>query len=227
MHQTTLEVYEDYDLTKEDPQTWEENILDNWHPVQLWPNILLPCDRPNIVTMTVTTLTSSTPATTQAGPIGPSTSTGTTGGVDSLKLAEIVKLQRQNFSDSSQLHFHYKYQHLHQTKWQCSVCDRYFTSAANLEAHEDSIHGSQNYQCCFCGNYFELEKHLSKHLTVHKRYHQAKKSGLMCKFCHQKVLDFYSHNPSCKHNPKRSSSKFNCRNQGCTSQFSMVKQKLP
>ena len=97
MHQTTLEVYEDYDLTKEDPQTWEENILDNWHPVQLWPNILLPCDRPNIVTMTVTTLTSSTPATTQAGPSGPSTSTGTTGGVDSLKLAEIVKLQRQTF----------------------------------------------------------------------------------------------------------------------------------
>ena len=84
MHQTTLEVYEDYDLTKEDPQTWEENILDNWHTVQLWPNILLACDRPNIVTMNVTTLTSSTPATTQAGPSGPSTSTGTTGGVDSL-----------------------------------------------------------------------------------------------------------------------------------------------
>ena len=264
MHQTTLEVYEDYDLTKEDPQTWEENILDNWHPVQLWPNILLPCDRPNIVTMTVTTLTSSTPATTQAGPSGPSTSTGTTGGVDSLKLAEIVKLQRQTFqilqdmgadthgidiqteestqvpipidskvcpkcSKSFSSHYrallHYKYQHLHQTKWQCSVCDRYFTSAANLESHEDSIHGSQNYQCCFCGNYFELEKHLLKHLTVHKRYHQAKKSGLMCQFCHQRVLDFYSHNPSCKHNPQRSSSKFNCRNQGCTSQFSRVKHR--
>ena len=47
----------------------------------------------------------------------------------------------------------------------------------------------------------------------------------MCKYCHQKVMDFYSHNPSCKHNPKRSSTKFQCRNQGCTSEFSMVKHR--
>ena len=195
VHQTTLEVYQDYDLTKEDQHTWEENILDNWHPVQVCPNILLPCDRPNVVTMTVTTLTSSTPATIQAGTSGPSISTGAASSIDSTKLAEIVKLQRQTFqllsdlgadtqgieiaseervqvpiamdskicpkcSKSFSSHYravlHYKYQHLHQTKWQCSVCDKYFTSAANLENHEDNIHGSQNYQCCFCGNYFEL-----------------------------------------------------------------------
>ena len=258
-------MYQDYDLTREDAHTWDESILDNWHPVQTWPNILLPCDRPNVVTMTVTTLTSSTPATSQAGISGPSTSTGgATGAVDAIKLAEIVKLQRQTFQLLSDLgadtqgieitseesvqvpipmdskicpeytktfssHYravlHYKYQHLHQTKWQCSICDKYFTSAANLENHEENIHGSQNFQCCFCGNYFELEKQLLKHLEVHKRYHNAKKAGLMCKFCHQKVMDFYSHNPSCKHNPKRSSTKFKCRNEGCTSQFSQVKHR--
>ena len=262
VHQTTLEVYHNYDLTKEDQHIWEENILDNWHPVQVWPNILLPCDRPNVVTMTVTTLSSSTPATIQAGTSGPSTSTGAATSMDSIKLAEIVKLQRQTFQLLSDLgadtqgieitsevriqvpialdckvcpkcsktfssHYravlHYKYQHLHQTKWQCSICDKYFTSAANLENYEDNIHGSQNYQCCFCGNYFELEKQLLKHLTVHIRYHDAKKAGLMCKFCHQKVMDFYLHNPSC--NPKRSSTKFNCRNEGCTSQFSEVKHR--
>ena len=214
VHQTTLEVYQDYDLTKEDQHTWEENILDNWHPVQVGPNILLPCDRPNVVTMTVTTLSSSTPATTQAGTSGPSTSTGATGAVEAIKLAEIVKLQRQTFQLLSDLgadtqgieitseesvqvpipmdskicpkctktfssHYravlHYKDQHLHQTKWQCSICDKYFTSAANLENHEENIHGSQNFQCCFCDNYFEMEKQLLKHLEVHKRYHNAKK----------------------------------------------------
>ena len=82
VHQITLEVYEDYDLTKEDQNTWEENILDNLHPVQVWPNILLPCDRPNVVTMTVTTLSSSTPATIQAGTSGPSTSACITNRLD-------------------------------------------------------------------------------------------------------------------------------------------------
>ena len=212
--------------------------------------------------MTVTTLSSSTPATIQAGTSGPSTSTGAASSMDPIKLAELVKLQRQtiqllsdlgadtqgieitseeriqvpiamdskicpkcskSFSSHYRAVLHYKYQHLHQTKWQCSICDKYFTSVANLGNHEENIHGSQNYQCCFCGNYFEMEKQLLKHLPVHKRYENAKKAGLMYKFCHQKVMDFYSHNPSCKHNPKRSSTKFNCRNEGCTSQFSQAK----
>ena len=221
------------------------------------------------MTVTVTTLTSTSPANVQAGSSGssgPSTSTGASasGAVDALKLSELVKLQRQSFQLLKQLgadtqgidiqpeepeevpipmdsktcpkcgkscsnHYravlHYRYQHLHKTKWQCQICDRYFTSAANLESHEDTIHGSQNYQCCFCGNFFELEKQILKHLTVHKRYAQAKKAGQMCKYCHQKVLDFYSHNPSCKHNLKKSGTKFQCRNEGCTSQFSMVKHR--
>ena len=98
-------------------------------------------------------------------------------------------------------------------------------SQANLEVHEENIHGVQNYMCSFCGNYFELESQLLKRLTSHKRYAQAQKAGLMCKYCHQKVMDFYSHNPSCKHNPKKSGTKFLCRNEGCTSQFSMVKHR--
>ena len=58
-----------------------------------------------MVTVTVTTLTSTSPRTVQAGPSGPSTSTGATasGPVDTGKLAELVKLQRQSFQLLKQL----------------------------------------------------------------------------------------------------------------------------
>ena len=74
---TSLEVYEDYDITTEPAATWNELLKDDWNTVQRWPNIILPPDRPNIVTVTVTTT-----ATTQSAAIskpptsGPSTSAG-------------------------------------------------------------------------------------------------------------------------------------------------------
>ena len=45
---------------------------------------------------------------------------------------------------------HYKYQHLHATKWKCQYCNSYLTSHANLDSHIQTIHLDQNftYQLC-------------------------------------------------------------------------------
>ena len=281
---TSLEVYGDYDITTEPASTWNELIKDDWNCVQRWPNIILPIDRPQVVTVTVTTTaTSQSPAQSSSGP---STSTGgvsvpasapvpsvsstpaaqpapSSSLADPTTLAELVALQKRTVdilkglgadtsaidtaSSSSQVpipmdsrhcptckkdfssHYravlHFKYKHLHKTKWQCDLCHKYFTSQMNLDEHTELVHGDFNFLCTYCNTGYELEKHLLSHLKVHKRFYEALKEGILCDFCHQPKKDMQGHLKVCKHNPDRDTARFICTNAGCTSEFGRKKDR--
>ena len=238
-------------------------MKDHWVPEQLWGDIVLPCDKPNVTYITFSSMTD-----TQSASNGLATTTGCTAASSSNlnkdKLNELVSLHKQTAkilkelgavpagvqlqeSDTQKIpiatdsrkcpvcnktlgtHYravlHYKYQHLHRTKWFCKVCSRFFTSQANLDEHEYIKHAECNYVCSFCDSSFEHEKQILCHLRKHTRYEKAVKAGVICKFCHQKRLDMAGHVKTCVHNPNRSTEKFTCTNAGCTSQFSRKKDR--
>ena len=120
---------------------------------------------------------------------------------------------------------HYRFKHLHKTKWYCRACNKYFTSQHNLDEHDYNSHGDNDFSCYLCGFTTEHKKQLKAHLKTHKRYKVAVNDELICEFCLHRKLDMKEHIKTCRHNPGRSHEKFSCTNKPCTSQFSRKKDR--
>ena len=267
VHQISLEPFEDYDITTEPFSTWEETIRDAWEPIQLWPDLVLPCDKPQVTYITQTVLRA--PQVTQVtqasqASSGPSTSTGGPGNVSQDKLMQLLSLHKQTAKVLQELgldpgttqveestsdaipipldssvcpvcnkqmssHYravlHYRYRHLHRTKWYCQICNKYFTSQANLDEHEYTKHGDTQFSCYICDFTSEHKRHLKTHLKSHKRYKTAKSDGLICEHCLHRKLDVQGHQKTCIHNPNRDMQRYACRNKPCTSNFNMLKHR--
>ena len=213
----------------------EETIRDAWEPIQLWPDLVLPCDKPQVTYITQTVLRA--PQVTQVtqasqASSGPSTSTGGPGNVSQDKLMQLLSLHKQTAKVLQELgldpgttqveestsdaipipldssvcpvcnkqmssHYravlHYRYRHLHRTKWYCQICNKYFTSQANLDEHEYTKHGDTQFSCYICEFTSEHKRHLKTHLKSHKRYKIAKSDGLICEYCLHRKLDVQGH----------------------------------
>ena len=200
-------------------------MKDAWEPVQLWPEIVLPCDKPQVTYITVNSMRANTSQAHQTSR-GPSTSSWGAGGQapSQDKLMELLSLHKQttkvltelgldpgqvDIQDSSRTeipipldsntcpvcdkvlssHYrevlHYKYGHVHRTKWHCAICDKFFTSQSNLDEHDYNKHGDTQYSCYLCLFTSQHKRHLLKYLKVHKAFKQAQKDGLICEHCLQ------------------------------------------
>ena len=267
MHQIELTAHDDYDITEEPFSTWSEVIKDAWEPQQLWLDLVLPCDKPQVTYISQTVLRApQVSQSSQASQVssGPSTATGGPGNVNQDKLLQLVSLHKQTSKilkemgmdpgdtqveeattdeipiplDSSKCpvcnkqlssHYravlHFRYRHLHRTKWHCKSCNKFFTSQANLDEHDYNKHGDNEYSCYLCGFCSEHKRHVITHLKSHKRYKYDKKDGLICEHCLHRKLDMVGHQKTCSLNPGRSLERFLCRNTPCTSSFNMLKHR--
>ena len=201
VHQIDLQPFEENDITEEPPATWEEEVRDGFEPVQLWEDIVLPCDKPQVTYVNVTTMRAQGTSQGVQASSGPSTSTGGTN-INQEKLVEPVSLHKQtakvlkelgmdpgnvDVAESSTLevpipldsstcplcnkqlssHYravlHHKYRHLHRTKWFCQICNKYFTSQANLDEHDYTKHGDTQFSCYLCGFASQHKRHLVPH----------------------------------------------------------------
>ena len=132
----------------------------------------------------------------------------------------------QSFSSHYRAVLHFRAKHLHQTKWQCGICQKFVTSQAILENHMQVVHVDHKFKCRFCKaespTFCQTKQELEAHMKTHKRYQRAEKH---CEYCLQVFVDVDSHEKTCRHNPGVKAQRFTCTNEGCDSSFSAKKHR--
>ena len=87
----------------------------------------------------------------------------------------------KNFTSHYVAKLHYKFQHLHKTKWGCAYCNSFLTSQHNLDLHMQTVHVDQNY-ACFLYNavlpvakrvFFKTHGDILTHIGWYKRYNKS------------------------------------------------------